>query len=224
MSAILGNGTVTFGDGTSQNTSAYNDLYAIKSLDSPVNFGVAFSNGQSYDYRMSYPQYNRYTTYYVTRCFYQLVSLLDNYGNPYTWPGLAYPGGYSNQSGAYDTVSYANTSTTKSVKVKITATSVNPGVPFLGGYYPTAGAQTFWAGAQRTTDDYDYHIIYRGGSPASPTSHSGGTQIVNGISGQVCYDTIPANTTYTYWHYATLNGSNVDTLFTTFNVSFVSFV
>lgn len=81
-----------------------------------------------------------------------------------------------------------------------------------------------WAG--RWTDDTEYHSVWRGGSISNNYTHSGGTQIINTNSNDTTYvDTIPANTSYTYYHYCGLpGGSGGDQLNAYFTVSFNTWV
>lgn len=132
--------------------------------------------------------------YYVSRMIYGTTTLVDAYNNQYTGTGLYYPSNTVTQS--YDTNSFTNFSVGKSIQV---ALRMNIG---------------------RATDDATQSILFRGGTPtpvpgtgpASLGGHSGGTQIY--ISGGTTaslltyIDTIPANTTYTYWHYCGITGGS----------------
>lgn len=129
--------------------------------------------------------------YYVSRQVVTTITLTDAYGQPYNTTGMAYPAGGVTQS--YDTNSFTNFSVGKSIQVQI---RMNIG---------------------RATDDAHQSILYRGGTPAAGNApyygtHSGGTQLY--ISGGTTaslltyIDTIPANTTYTYWHYAGVTGGS----------------
>lgn len=106
--------------------------------------------------------------------------------------------GYSIPSGT-DTISYYNSS---GIPVKV--------------------AVRAWAG--RWTDDGDYHIVYRGGSIANAYTHSGGTAIISAGGDNTYIDTIPAGTTYQYYHYSGIpGGSGGDQTNAYFTVSFYSF-
>jgi hypothetical protein len=157
-------------------------------------------------------QYSR-GVYYVSRQIYGTTTLLDAYGTPYTGTGLYYPSNTVSQS--YDAVTFTNYSVGRSIQVRL---EMNIG---------------------RATDDATQSIIIRGGTPAatgypyagaapSNGTHSGGTQIY--ISGGTTavfltyIDTIPANTTYTYWHYCGITGgSGGDGCTAWLNVKFYSF-
>ena len=129
--------------------------------------------------------------YYVSRQLLTSTTILDGYGNPYTGTGMTYPAGGVTQS--YDTNSFTNFSVGKSIQVQI---RMNIG---------------------RATDDGTQSILYRGGTPAAGNgpyygTHVGGTQIYisGGVSSSLLtyIDTIPANTTYTYWHYCGVTGGS----------------
>lgn len=132
--------------------------------------------------------------YYVSRLIYGTTTLVDGYGTQYSGAGLYYPS--NTVTASYDSLTYTNTSLGRSANVRI---EMNIG---------------------RATDDATQSILYRGGTPtpspaagpASSGGHSGGTQIY--ISGGttasylVYTDVIPANTTYTYWHYLGITGGS----------------
>jgi hypothetical protein len=125
---------------------------------------------------------------YVSRQIYGPTTLLNAYGQPYAGDGLYYPG--NSVANSYDTVSWTN-SNSYPINVEI---EVNVG---------------------RATDDATQNLVYRGGSIASISSHSGGTLILNtGATTGTLFrvvDTIPANTTYTYYNYSgVVSGSSAD--------------
>jgi hypothetical protein len=145
--------------------------------------------------------------YYVSRQIYGSTTLTDAYGSNYAGTGLYYPSNTVTQS--YDSLTFTNYSLGRSISVRIL---MNIG---------------------RSTDDITQSILYRGGTPAAGNApyygtHSGGTQIY--ISGAVAtsllvhVDTIPANTTYTYWHYAgVVNGSGGDGITAWLTAEFLNF-
>jgi hypothetical protein len=213
MTATLGSNSLAFPTSTIYD----GDLQAMKTVYSPVDYGVAFSTSYSW-YTNEYQQ-SRYGTMYVTRGFYSTNAARDSYGNPIA--GLGYPT-QGSISSAYDTITYANTSQNRSVVIRIEAYAANPISIFSNGTNLSRCGPSALGG--RGTDDIDYHTVYRGGSPVNQTSHSGGTALVSGWAGYWTYnDTIPPNTTYTYWHYAALSGSGGDTLATRFFATFVNF-
>lgn len=129
--------------------------------------------------------------YYVKRADYGTIQLTDAYGNVYYTNGLGVNGT------TYDDVVTFTNNTSYSLTVNIRS----------------------WAG--RWTDDADYHIVYRGGSISNAYTHSGGTQLRSSSGDVTVTDTIPANTTYTYYHYCgSPGGSGGDTLNPYFTVSF----
>jgi hypothetical protein len=123
--------------------------------------------------------------YYVSRQVLGATTLLDGYGNPYSGTGMSYPGG--SVANSYDTISYTNPAN-YAIDVEIRV--------FVG----------------RDTDDITRNLVYRGGSIASISSHSGGTLILDtgnttGTFFRVV-ETIPAKTTYTWFNYCGIvNGS-----------------
>lgn len=125
---------------------------------------------------------------YVSRQIYGATTLLDKYGNPYAGNGLYYPNNTVNDS--YDTISYANPANySVDVEVRI----------YVG----------------RATDDYTRNIVYRGGSIANISTHSGGTAIIDTGWTTGGYftviESVPAKTTYTWYNYSgVMNGSSVD--------------
>ena len=144
--------------------------------------------------------------YYVSRQIYGTTTLRDGYGNPYTGAGLYYYG--NNIANSYDSLSYINASVGRTISVLI---ELNIG---------------------RSTDDATNSIVFRGGSPtgtpAASTGHSGGTQIyTTGATTQTSFfffDTIPPNTTYTYWHYCGITGgSGGDGCTAWMNIKFANF-
>ena len=146
--------------------------------------------------------------YYVSRQQYASTTLYDAYGNPYTGNGMIYPAGGVTQS--YDTNSFTNFSVGKSIQVQI---RMNIG---------------------DATDDAHQSILMRGGTPAAGNApyygtHVGGnTLYASGGTTAVLMtyiDTIPANTTYTYWHYAGVTGgSGADGITAWIDINFWRFV
>lgn len=149
--------------------------------------------------------------YYVSRLIYGSTTLVDAYGGQYTGNGLYYPSNSVAQS--YDTNSFTNFSVGRSIQVQI---RMNIG---------------------RATDDVTQSILVRGGTPgpspaAGPASlggHSGGSQLyasgATSASLLTYIDTIPANTTYTYWHYAGIvNGSGGDGITAWLDIDFWRFL
>lgn len=132
--------------------------------------------------------------YYVSRMIYGTTTLVDGYGVQYQGAGLYYPS--NTVTASYDSLVYANTSLGRSINVKI---EMNIG---------------------RATDDATQSILFRGGTPtpspstgpASSGGHTGGTQIYISGGTSASYlavtEVIPANTTYTYWHYLGITGGS----------------
>ena len=125
---------------------------------------------------------------YISRQIYGTTTLADQYGQPYSGLGLFYPG--NSVANSYDTISYTNPSGF-AVDVEI---QINVG---------------------RATDDGTRNIVYRGGSIASISSHSGGVVILDTGSTTGTYFTVlervPAYTTYTWYNYCGITGgSSVD--------------
>lgn len=126
--------------------------------------------------------------YYVSRQIYGSTTLLDGYGNPYTGNGLFYPGG--SIANSYDTISYTNPAN-----------------------YPLSVEIRVYVG--RSTDDITRNLVYRNGSIASISSHSGGTLILDTGNTTGTFFTvteiIPAKTTYTWYNYCgVVNGWGSD--------------
>jgi hypothetical protein len=200
------------------------DFLAIRKVYSQVDWGICFSNTLPWGSGIT-AQTGRFSpTLYVTRGIYKTAGALDGYGNPI--PGVNYPTNGTIAT-AYDTVAYTNSSLTRSVRIFIYAGAANPVSAVLDQSSASnpIGASTPLANAGRGTDDNHYTTVFRGGSPSSATAHSGGTALCSGKLGNyVAYDTIPANTTYTYWHYSNLSGSNGDFHATRFWAEFLNFV
>lgn len=184
------------------------DLQCIRTnLNTRIGLWAWGYNGypQSTDYGASQTVRGRY---YVSRQIYGTTTLRDAYNNAYTGTGLYYPSNTVTQS--YDTISFTNFSVGRSIEVQL---QMNVG---------------------RATDDITQSILFRGGSPAggnAPYSsiHSGGSQLYASGSTTASLttyiDTIPANTTYTYWHYAgVVNGSGTDGITAWINAQFWRFI
>ena len=126
---------------------------------------------------------------YISRQIYGSTTMLDGYGNPYAGTGLYYPG--NAVANSYDTVSFTNKSA-YAVDVEL---QVNVG---------------------RATDDGTRNVVFRNGSIANISTHSGGTVILDtggqwGATYFTVVDSVPANTTYTWYNYCGIvNGSSTD--------------
>lgn len=198
MAITVGGTTITFNDGSTQNKAGttYDDLKLQATVvDSPVQGGISWST--FYNFGTSAYQ-NVRGRYYVTRFKYGYGTLVDpTYGASYTGTGAIW---YNTSTTSNDQITFTNTSN-KSIQVKVRA--------YNG----------------RWTDDTDYNIVYRGGSISNPYTHSGGTQLAS-QGGEINYiDTIPANTSYTYYHYSGIpGGSGGDQVNAYFTVSFYNWV
>lgn len=197
---------ITFNDQTTQNTAGAvaSDLTAIKTIISPHIGRWAWGHSTwAYGYYGG-DQIQR-GRYYISRQIYGTTDGRDNYGNrtgTNNVTALYYPG--NNIANSYDTATYTNTSLTRSVNVQI---QLNIG---------------------RSTDDSTNSIVYRGGSIANNYTHSGGTLLYttggNSATLSVYTETIPANTTYTYYHYCGVTGgSGGDGCTAWMNLVFLSF-
>lgn len=199
------------------------DVLAIRKVYSQVDWGICFTNGLSWHPSITQQNSARATgTMYVTRGVYKTNGSLDAYSNPIA--GINYPTNNTIATG-YDTIAYTNSSLVRSVRILIYAGAANPISFPLDQHVLGIGAGAPLANAGRGTDDNNYTTVYRGGSPSSATVHSGGTALcTNKLGNYVAYDTIPANTTYTYWHYSNISGSSGDSHATRFYAEFANFV
>jgi hypothetical protein len=199
------------------------DINAIRKVYSQVDYGICFTNGLTWHPSIVQQNSARATgTMYVTRGVYKTNGALDAYNNPI--PGINYPTNNSISTG-YDTFSYTNSSLGRSIKILIYAAACNPSSFILDQHVLGLGAGMHTASSLRPTDDTSFHSLYRGGTPASATAHSGGTVLALNKTGScVLYETIPANTTYTYWHYSNISGSSGDSHATRFYAEFQNFV
>lgn len=167
------------------NTYYDGDIQAIKNIDTPHSGRWAWGyNGYTVGLYGG-AQYNR-GYYYISRQIYGTTTLVDGYGAQYTGTGLYYPG--NSVSNSYDSLSYTNSSQGRSVYLQI---QLNIG---------------------RATDDATNSRVYRGGSIANIYTHSGGTLIYESGGTTASYltyiDTVPSNTTYTYYHYCGITGGS----------------
>ena len=207
------------------NNTFYDGDHAVpRRVYSQVDWGICFANALTWSSTITAQNSARATgTLYVTRGVYKTAGATDAYGASIA--GINYPTNGTISTG-YDTVSFTNTSQGRSIKVLIYAGAANPISFSLDQAASTGiGASSPLANAGRGTDDNNYTTVYRGGTPSSPTAHSGGTALcTNKFGSYINYDTIPANTTYTYWHYSNISGSGSDAHATRFWVEFQNFV
>jgi hypothetical protein len=201
------------------------DFLAIRKVYSQVDWGICYANTLSWGAGIANGGGARATgTMFVTRGIYKTAGALDAYGAPIN--GVNYPTNGSITTG-YDTISYTNSSLTRSVRILIYAGAANPVSAVLNQSSASnpIGASSPLANAGRGTDDNNYTTVFRGGSPSSATVHSGGTALCTLKLGNfVGYETIAPNTTTTYWHYSNISGSAGDFHATRFYAEFLNFV
>jgi hypothetical protein len=199
------------------------DFLAMRVVYSQVDWGICFTNGLTWAAGIPNGAGTRYgAALYVTRGVYKTGGAVDGYGTPIA--GVNYPTNGSITTG-YDTFTYTNTSLSRSIRILIYAGAANPISFVIDQHNSGIGAAAPLANAGRGTDDNHYTTVFRGGTPASGTSHSGGTALcTNKFGSYVAYETIPANTSYTYWHYSNISGSNADSHATRFWGEFQNFV
>jgi hypothetical protein len=199
------------------------DHLAMRTLVSPHHQTWAWSNTTYSQATTNVGRQDVRGRYYVTRLrfgYWNDIPTAYGFANGY---GVGWAG--SNAPTSYDTISYYNPSRSRSIRVLIEAGPQNP-ASFVGAGASVGAKQiSVVAGfSVRPTDDNCYHLLYRGGSPANNFTHSGGTLLQAQNNGLIFTDTIPANTTYQYWHYAGLTGgSGGDHLATYFRCSFQEF-
>ena len=207
MSITIGGSNITFSDSSTQASAGASnaDLNAIKSPTS-AHVGQWAWGHNSYAYGYYGANQVARGTYYVSRQLYGTTDGRDQYGNrtgTNNVTALYFPG--NNIANSYDSLTYTNTSPTRSVQLQI---QLNIG---------------------RSTDDATNSRVYRGGSIANSYTHSGGTLIYESGSTTATYltytDTVPANTTYTYYHYCGIvGGGGADGCTAWMNLSFAGFV
>jgi hypothetical protein len=197
------------------------DHLAIKSIQSPHTDTWAWSNNV---YRSNTPGQNVRGRFYVSRLRWGYFNNIPSAYGPVAGYGLGYAG--SGLGDSYDTISYYNASRVRSIRVLVEAGPTNPAsFQNQGTTFERKQVSVKSANAGRPTDDTTRHLLYRGGSPSNNFTHSGGTLLQQEVSGLIFIDTIPANTTFQYWHYAgTTGGSGGDHVATYLRASFIEFV